>query len=253
MVDNAMAETGKAAARGGTLRRALPLVAIGAVAVLGFVFLRDLLSFQTLAAHREALTAWRAENAVLAAAIYWLVYVGVVAFSLPGALVMTLTGGFLFGLWAGSALTVSAATVGAVLIFLAARLGLGEALERRIDGSSGMMRDIRDGLRRDEISYLFIMRLVPAIPFFLANLAPALLGVRLNIFVLTTALGIIPGTVVYTWVGAGLGQVFEAGGTPNLGLFFEWYVIGPILGLVVLSALPILLRRVRRVRRAPGA
>jgi uncharacterized membrane protein YdjX (TVP38/TMEM64 family) len=71
--------------------------------------------------------------------------------------------------------------------------------------------------------------------------------------VLTTALGIIPGTVVYTWVGAGLGQVFEAGGTPNLGLFFEWYVIGPILGLVVLSALPILLRRVRRVRRAPGA
>ncbi|MEO0387158.1 MAG: VTT domain-containing protein, partial [Pseudomonadota bacterium] len=201
---------------------------------------------ETLAANREALIAWRDGSYTLAAATYALAYVLVVAFSLPGALLMTLTGGFLFGLFAGTLLTITGATLGAVAIFTAARFGLGEALSRRMDAGSGTMARIRDGLRENEVSYLLLMRLVPAIPFFVANLAPALFGVKLRNYALTTFFGIMPGTLVYTWVGAGLGEVFAAGETPDLGILFEWHVLGPILGLCVLSALPIALKALRK-------
>ncbi|MEL6680847.1 MAG: VTT domain-containing protein, partial [Pseudomonadota bacterium] len=157
-----------------SIQRLLPLLAIVAVAVLGFVFLRDYLSFETLRDNREALIAWRDQNYVLAALVYAAIYVAVVAFSLPGALVMTLTGGFLFGLVGGVLLTVSSATIGAVAIFLAARMGLGESLSKRMDASGGTIARLKAGLRENEVSVLFLMRLVPAIPFFAANLLPAL-------------------------------------------------------------------------------
>jgi uncharacterized membrane protein YdjX (TVP38/TMEM64 family) len=97
-------------------------------------------------------------------------------------------------------------------------------------------------LRENEFSVLFLMRLVPAVPFFLANLIPAALGVSLGRFAFTTFFGIMPGGLVYTWVGAGLGEVFEKGETPNLGLLFEPQILGPILGLCALAALPIVIR-----------
>ncbi|MFV0513782.1 MAG: TVP38/TMEM64 family protein, partial [Jhaorihella sp.] len=89
------------------------------------------------------------------------------------------------------------------------------------------------------------MRLVPAVPFFLANLVPAMVGVRFSTFLWTTALGIVPGAVVYTWIGVGLGEVFERGETPDLSLIWAPQVIGPILALCALAALPIVLRVLR--------
>ncbi|MEO1549941.1 MAG: TVP38/TMEM64 family protein [Pseudomonadota bacterium] len=217
-------------------------------AILGFVFLRDLLSFQALADNRELLLAWRDDNYLLVALIYVLIYVAVVAFSLPGGLVMTLTGGFLFGAVMGASLTVVAATLGATAIFLAAKTGLGDSLHARLKSASsgGILGRIEAGLRENEVSYLLMMRLVPAIPFFVANLAPAFLGVKLRNYVLTTFFGIMPGTAVYAWVGSGLGEVFDRGETPNLGLIFEPQVLGPILGLAALSALPIVLKSLRK-------
>ena len=232
-----------------TLRRLAPLILIAAVAAVGF-FYRDSFTFQTLAENRDRLIAWRDASYAAAAAGYMIAYVLVVAFSLPGALVMTLTGGFLFGLVPGALMTVTAATLGAVVIFLAARFGLGEALQARMDAGQGTLSRIRAGLREDEVSYLFLMRLIPAIPFFVANLAPALMGVKLRNYVITTFFGIMPGTVVYTWVGAGLGRVFAAGERPDLGIFFEWHVLGPILGLCALAVLPIVLKRLRGTRGA---
>ena len=92
---------------------------------------------------------------------------------------------------------------------------------------------------------LFLIRLVPAVPFFIANLLPAFLEVPLHRFVISTFLGIIPGAVVYTSVGAGLGEVFAAGETPNLGIIFEPHILLPLLGLCALAALPIVLNVVR--------
>lgn len=224
------------------MSRFLPIIIIAVVAALGFFFLRDYLTFETLRDNRQALLAFRDANFTATALVFVAVYVVIVAFSLPGAAVASLTGGFLFGVFPGTLFNVGAATIGAVAIFLAARMGLGQMLGRRMDASDGAMHRFREGLRENEISYLFLMRLVPAVPFFLANLIPALLGVSLRNFAFTTFFGIMPGALVYTWVGAGLGGVFERGDTPNLGIIFEWQILGPILALSALAALPIILK-----------
>lgn len=229
-----------------SLKRMLPLLGIAVAAVLGAIFLKDYLSFEVLRDNREALIAFRDANYLATALIFVAAYVVIVAFSLPGAAIASLTGGFLFGLVAGSFLNIGSATIGATAIFLAARYGLGEQLARKMDNAEGTIKRFKDGLREDEISYLFLMRLVPAVPFFVANLVPALVGVSLSRFVVTTFFGIIPGGIVYTWIGAGLGEVFARGETPNLGLIFEPYILGPILGLCALAVLPILLKRFKK-------
>lgn len=235
-----------AAPAGGRIKRLLPLIAIGVVAVLGYVFLRDFLSFDTLRDNREALIVWRDSNYLFAALAFMAIYAVVVAFSLPGAAIMTLTGGFLFNIFPGAIFCVAGATLGAVGIFLAAKTGLGDMLQEKIKNQKGLMSRIDAGLKENEISYLFLMRLVPAIPFFLANLAPAFLGVSLRNYVFTTFFGIMPGAIVYASVGAGLGEVFARGETPNLGIIFEPHILGPILGLCALAAMPIVIKRFRK-------
>ena len=227
------------------LRRWLPLTLILTGAVLGVVFLRQQLSFEALAQNREALLAYRDAHALLMPALFVTAYALIVAFSIPGAVWVTLTGGFLFGLFPGVLYNVSGATIGALLLFLAVRTGLGEGLRARIDASDGAVRRLSDGIRANEVPVLLSMRLIPAVPFFVANLIPAFLGVGTLRFAWTTLLGIIPGALVYTWVGAGLGEVFARGESPDLGIIFEPYVLGPILGLAALSLLPVLLKRRR--------
>lgn len=230
--------------------RHLPLIAILAVAVVGFFTLRDYLSFDTLRDNREWLLAFRDSNYALLAAGFVGVYVLIVAFSLPGAAVASVTGGFLFGLWSGTAFNVIAATIGATAIFLAARAGLGQTLAARMEASDGTMKKLQSGLRENEISVLFLLRLVPAVPFFVANLLPALVGVKLRNFLWTTALGIIPGALVFTSIGVGLGEVFDRGENPDLSLLWAPHVIGPILGLAALSALPIVIKALRANKEA---
>ena len=227
------------AAKPGWLRYA-PILVIALGAVIGFFTLKDYLSFDTLRDNRDALLAWRDANLVLASGVYALAYALVVAFSIPGALWMTLAGGFLFGVVGGSILTVAAATAGATAIFLAARTSLGQALRAK---AGPWLAKLEGGVRENEVSWMLLLRLVPAVPFFIANLAPAFLGVRFNTYVWTTFFGIMPATVVYSWVGAGLGDVIDQGGSPNLGLLFEPHIIGPLLGLAALAALPMLLKK----------
>jgi len=227
------------------LVKRLPLIAIVGVALVGAFTLRDVVSFQALAENREALLAFRDANYLLTVAAFIAIYATLVAFSLPGATIATLTGGFLFATFPGVLFNIIAATIGATAIFLAARWGLGEKLAARMDGSTGTVRRIKDGIDANQWEMLFLIRLVPAVPFFMANLVPALVGVPLVRFVITTFLGIIPGALVYTSVGAGLGGVFERGETPDLGIIFSPQILLPILGLCLLAALPIVLKAVR--------
>ncbi len=231
-----------------SLRKLIPLIAIFSVAGIGYFTLGDYLSFEMLRENRAGLIEFRDQNYLFATAVFIAVYVTIVAFSLPGAAIASLTGGFLFGLFPGALFNVTAATIGAVIIFLAARYGLGAQLSRRMDASEGVIKQIKEGLHENELSYLFLMRLIPAIPFFAANLIPALVGVSLPRFVLTTFFGIIPGGIVYTWIGVGLGEVFARGETPDLGLIFEPHILGPILGLCALAILPIVIRHFRNKR-----
>lgn len=222
--------------------RKLPFLAILLVAAIGAFFLRDQLSFTTLADNRTALLAYRDQHYLLAVLGFLMAYTLIVAFSLPGATVATLAGGFLFGLFPGVAFNVIAATIGAVAIFLAARTGFGARFAEGMQNRPGAIARLQAGLRENEWSVLFLMRLVPAIPFFLANLIPAFMGVKLHRFAVTTFFGIIPAALVFTSVGAGLGEVFARGESPDLGLIFAPHILGPILGLAALSALPMVVK-----------
>lgn len=235
--------------RKSALRRFLPLVVIAIGAVLGLLFARDLLNYETLAANRDALVAWRDENAVLAALTYVAVYIVAVAFSVPGAVWLTIGGGFLFGTLGAAALTVVAATIGASVIFLAARSSLGFLLHQK---AGPWLARVEREFREGEVSFLLIMRLVPVVPFFIANLAPAFLDVRFRNFVWTTFVGIIPGTAVFASIGAGLGDVLDEGGAPDVSVIFQPHVLGPLLGLAALAALPVLVRKLRERRGGAG-
>jgi len=226
--------------------RRLPLIVILVVALIGAFTLRDYLSFETLRENREELIRFRDTNYLMTVLAFMATYIVIVAFSLPGATIATLTGGFLFSTFPGAVFNVISATVGATLIFLAAKWGLGERLAARMEASEGKVKRFKEGIDENQWSVLFLIRLVPAVPFFVANLMPALVGVPLSRFVITTFLGIIPGGVVYTSVGAGLGEVFERGTTPDLGIVFEPHILLPILGLCALAALPMLFRLLRK-------
>lgn len=218
------------------------IAVLAAVVIAVAVIARDLLSFDALRDHRAELIAMRDARYGLTALAYVAFYALVVAFSVPGAVFVTLAGGFLFGLWAGTVVTVIGASLGAVAVFLAARWGLGASLAARMTDAGGMIAQIKRGLEDNQWSMLFLIRLVPVVPFFVANLIPALLNVPLGRFAITTALGIVPGTFVYTSVGAGLGTTFDQGDTPDLGILFEPHVLGPFLGLSALAALPIMFK-----------
>ena len=230
------------------LMRKLPLIIILCVAAIGAFTLKDYLNFQTLADNREALLGFRDANYALTVLAFVGLYAAIVGFSLPGAAVMTLTGGFLYATFPGALLNVIGATLGAIAILLAARWGLGERLAAKMDTGDGLIKKIKAGIDDNQWSMLFLIRLVTAVPFLVANLAPALVGVPLSRYAISTFLGIIPGAVVYTSVGAGLGEVFDRGETPNLGIIFEPAILLPILGLCALAALPMVLKAVRGKR-----
>ncbi len=227
------------------LKRA-PLIVIALAAILGFVFLRQHISFAALAENRAALIAFRDAHYGLSVLIFIAAYVVIVGLSLPGGLMATLTGGFLFGLFPGVLFNVGAATLGAAAVFLAARAGVGAEIEAKIKAGGGMAARVQRALVENEVSALLTMRLVPGVPFFLANLIPAFVGTKLTRFVWTTFLGIIPGGAVFTSVGAGLGDVFARGAVPDLGVIFSPPILLPLLGLAGLSMLPIILRILRR-------
>jgi uncharacterized membrane protein YdjX (TVP38/TMEM64 family) len=164
----------------------------------------DYLNLGTIKANRDALLAFADRNLALALAIAFVVYVGVTALSLPGSLVMSLTVGFVFGRWVGSVLVVLAATIGATLVFVAARYVFADAARSRL-GPLGAK--INAGFTANAFSYLLFLRLVPLFPFFLVNLAPAFTSVPLRTFVTATFVGIIPGTFVFVNLGQTLGRI----------------------------------------------
>jgi len=226
---------------GFSLGRLIPLVVLAAGLVAFFVLdLGQYVTLDALKENREFLQTFVAENTALAFTVYMAVYTVMVAFSLPGALIATLTGGFLFGTIFGGLATVVAATIGATIVFLIAKTALGDTL--RVKAGSGIQK-MEAGFQKNAFSYLMVLRLVPLFPFFLVNLAPAFLGVRLRTFIVATFFGIIPGTFVFASVGNGLGAIFDEGGEPNLGIIFRPEVLGPILALAALSLVPVIYKR----------
>ena len=229
------------------VKRLWPIAVLIAGFGLFFAFgLNNYFSFEALRANRAWLLGQVADNAVGSAIVYILVYIVAVAFSLPGGALLTIVGGFLFGLVLGSAYVIVGATIGAVALFLIAKTALGDPLKARMGPWMGRMEA---GFRENAFSYLLFLRLIPVFPFFVVNLVPAFLGVPLRTYFLTTLIGIIPGTVVYIQVGAGLGSILENGKdfSPSNALTPD--VILALVGLSILSLLPILYKKLKRSRK----
>lgn len=219
------------------LRRWLPLIAIVLGSAAFFALgLQRYLSLETLRANRDWLYYQLADHQILALATYLVVYAGVVTLSLPGATILTLAGGCMFGQWLGTVVTILAATLGATLLFLAARSAFGDLLRRR---AGPWLTRMHDGFQANAFSYLLFLRLVPAFPFFVVNLVPAFLGVRLRTFILATLIGIIPGTFVYTSVGAGLKTLLDSNATFSIGQVLTPQILTALVGLALLSLLPV--------------
>lgn len=240
----------RSAPRRAAWRRWWPLAVIALGIALVFAFDIDrFATFEHLKAHHRRLAEFVAVHYLKAVLVYFVLYMTFVALSLPGAIWLTVAGGFLFGAVAGTILAVLAATLGACLLFLATKTSLGEHLHAR---AGPWFIKVERGFADNQWSYLLMMRLFPAIPFFIANLIPAFLGVPLYVFVITTLVGIIPATVIFTTVGAGLGSVLESGADLTLKSLLTPQIKGALIGLAVLAAAPIAIKYLRR-RRASTA
>jgi uncharacterized membrane protein YdjX (TVP38/TMEM64 family) len=190
------------------VRRLLPLLLL--LAATAFVFVmgwQRYLTLPELVDRREDLRAAIAGHTLTALLIFMAIYAATVALSLPEAAVLTLAGGFLFGWFWGGFASMIAATIGAIVVFLIARSALGETLAAR---AGPWLAKLRQGFQEDAFSYLLFLRLVPIFPFWLVNLAPALLGVGFSTYALATIIGIIPGSFAYSIAGQGLDSLIAA-------------------------------------------
>ena len=248
----------------GLIRRLMPLLAVVLLAGIAYVAIdHGGLSLEALVSHRAAIDAFVTEHRVLAVLSYIGLYIGAVALSVPGAVLLTVTCGFLFGVVVGASAAVIGATIGATLIFLVARSALGEPLLRR---AGPRAIKLAQGFRDDAFSYLLFLRLVPAFPFFLVNLVPAFAGVRLGPFVAATGLGVIPAALVYALAGTGLDSVITAqknahsdclaAGHTDCQLTFDAsdvltpQLLGALVALGLLALVPVVVKRLRARRRA---
>ncbi|MGF1606139.1 MAG: TVP38/TMEM64 family protein [Rhodothalassiaceae bacterium] len=231
-------------------RRLLPLFIL--VALIGAAFatgVHEYFTLQALKENRELLRDFVESNVFVAGLVFVLVYTVAVALSLPGALFLTLAGGFMFGTVLGGLLVVTGATVGATIIFLIAKTSLGELFREK---AGKYTQKLEAGFKEGALSYMFVLRLVPLFPFFVVNLVPAFLGVSTGTYVIATFFGIMPGTFVYASVGNGIGQVFDEGGQLDLGIIFDPAVLGPLLGLAALSLIPVLYKKLAKKKTVPA-
>ncbi len=224
------------------LARFLPLVLIGAALAAFFALGLDrYFSLDVLRENRAALKDWVAGSPVLALGAFMAVYAAAVAISFPGASILTVFGGFLFGLAAGVPAIVFAATLGAVGVFLAARTAAGDAFRRR---AKGFLAQMEQGFRENELSYMFLLRLAPVFPFWAVNIGAGALGVSLRNYVVGTFFGIIPGSFVYASIGNAAGAAFDAGENVSLaGILTKPTTLLPMVGLAALALLPVILKR----------
>ena len=226
------------------MKKFIPVIVIASAFLLAFLLGAKAITFDDVISNRDQILVFRDSNLTFCVMIFMLMYISVVTFSIPGATVLSVTGGFIFGLEAGLILNIVSATIGATFLFLAVRLGFGNLL-MRFEKGSAKFSDLIEQLKINEINLLLLLRLIPVVPFFVANILPAIAGVSLKNFFWTTFLGIIPGGFVFTLIGSNAGDFFDRGEAPDLSVFWSFEFLVPLICLIILVASPIFFRIVR--------
>jgi len=223
------------------MKKFIPVIVIASAFLLAFLLGAKAITFDDFISNRDQILMFRDSNLTFSVMIFMLIYISVVTFSIPGATVLSVTGGFIFGLEVGLILNIVSATIGATFLFLAVRLGFGNLLTRFEKGSD-KFSNLIEQLKVNEINLLLLLRLIPVVPFFVANILPAIAGVSLKNFFWTTFLGIIPGGFVFTLIGANAGNFFDRGEAPDLTVFWSFEFLGPLICLIILVAFPMFFR-----------
>ncbi len=224
------------------LSRFWPLLVLVAVAVTIMTSgVGEYLRYETLSMHFTELRQYVQQHPVLALGVLVVVYALGTAISIPAMSMVTVVAGALYGVWLGALGVVIGATVGATAVFHATHTSLGRILRAR---AGPWLRRFQTGFRRNEFFYLLALRLIPVIPFWVLNVAPGLVGMRLRNYVLATMLGILPGTVVYVAIGAGAAKAIANGDILEPGrVLMQPHILLPLFGLALLAVLPVVLRR----------
>jgi len=218
------------------IKRFVPLVVLIVVVIAVFASgVGRYLNLEALQTHEAALRGFVDDNLLLALLAFMAVYAVATAISFPGAVVLTLAGGYLFGTWTGGAATVIGATIGAIMVFYVVQTSLGAALRAKAEADGGTLKKVIDGVGQGAFGYILTLRLIPLAPFWLVNVAAALAHAPLRAYALATFIGIMPATFIYSGVGAGIGALVERGETPDLGVIFEPRVLLPLVALGLLS------------------
>jgi len=234
-------------------RRFLPVgvLVFGLVVILALMWRYDIRLDEKfwirMADHHDIVEDWTRQNFLIAVLGFMVIYTLAVAFSVPGAVFLTLAGGVIFG-WLGVLIVVISATLGALLVFLVARGAMADVFQR--SGSSFLVK-LQGGFDRSPFFWLLALRLMPVAPFWVVNIIPAMLGMRVVPYVLATLIGIIPGSLVFVYTGIGFSEVLADGVVPNLSVLSDNRIFGPILALSLLAVIPALIRSLRPAKE-PG-
>jgi uncharacterized membrane protein YdjX (TVP38/TMEM64 family) len=212
---------------------------IAVVLALRFSPIGDALTFENLKRHREELLLLVQTHPLQAVAAFISGYILFTTFSVPGAVLLTLAGGFLFGTLAATLYVIIGATIGATLAFLSARYLLGGLLQEKY---RTQLSSFNREMEKNGAHYLFTLRLVPVFPFFLINFLSGLTNVTVKTFIWTTALGIIPGTAVFAYAGRQLGTINA------VSEILSTRVISALAILAAFALFPIVLRRIKARR-----
>lgn len=213
--------------------------------VIYFSGLNRYLSFSTLRSYHEALKVFIEEHPFSVPLLYISSYIVITALSVPGAVFLTLLGGYLFPQPLSTLYVVFSATCGASLIFLAARTALGDSLKKK---AGPFLKKMEKGFNDNAAGYMLFLRFVPLFPFWIVNLAPAFFGVPLRTFVWTTFIGITPGSFVFTIAGSGLEKIFESGQTFSIGAIFNTELKIALSMLGILALVPLLVKKMKKVK-----
>ena len=203
-----------------------PLLLIAVAGLVGLFFaldLHQLFTLQNLKMQQEQLNQLYQQNPAQIIALYMLIYIVMAALSLPGALIMTLAGGAIFGLAIGAIAVSFASTIGATIAFLVARFLLRDTLQARF---GDRLNTINEGFERDGPFYLFTLRLIPLFPFFMINLLMGLLPLRTGIFFLVSQIGMLPATLIYVNAGKQIASLDSLTGILSPALIFSFILLG---------------------------
>ena len=225
------------------IKKYLPnIILILGLIIIYFSGVLDYLSYDVLKQNRKALIAYVHQYFIFSSIAFIFLYIAIVALSVPGASFLTIIGGFLFPQPLSTLYVVTGATIGASILFVAAKTALHDFFERKI---KKYLKKLEKGFLENAASYLLFLRFVPLFPFWLVNLAPAFFHVPLRTFVCTTFIGIIPGSFVYAQAGAGLGAIFDNDQEFSLATVLNWQMRVALICLAIFSLIPIVIKKMR--------